>query len=227
MRTLLVLLCLLSSFMLRAQNAGQDVLLNKSFNMRTGQGYIRQVERYYFGPRFEAAELFRKNNHRKGINQLNYNKFPRAPFYAEGVFKMSEEKKQQARDLFRPLLDSVLARAAKSENRHAEILLYGYTDETPIDWEGSSYRDVCAAMKRESLNETEYRNAISYLRAADLASVIRGLIEEQPEAMKAFRRCLLDVYIEGRGMEFPDPTRQYDDEDDKRKIVKVFWMLRP
>ena len=38
-------------------------------------------------------------------------------------------------------------------------------------------------------------------------------------------KAIINVIVEGRGIEYPDPTRDYKSVDDKRKITKVYWKV--
>lgn len=199
----------------------------KSYKSKNGQGYNRAVERFFYGPRNNAADLFRINDFKKGINSLDYNKFNKASFYPDGVFTMPEEKREVAIELFRPILDSVLHENSTTKKLHAEIIIFGYTDETPVDMSSQSYADICTQLNKSGITEMEYNNYISYLRAKDVGDIITTLMTINSDKLNQYEEALLDIIIEGRGIEYPDVNREYELEDDKRKIVKVYWKIHP
>lgn len=199
-------------------------LITKSYKSKNGQGYNRLVERVYYGPLHDAADLFRRNDHRKGINFLDYRKYSKASFYADGVYTMPEEKKAMAMDLFRPLIDSILE--AVGAQRQVDIVVFGYTDETPVDLNSASANDISQQLQRYDLSESDYNKYISFLRAREVGQLLSSLLMAESEKLKSFQRIMVDIIMEGRGIEYPDPTRSYELQDDKRKIVKVFWKIR-
>lgn len=200
---------------------------NKSYKSRNGQGYNRAVERFYYGRRNNAADLFRINDPKKGINPLDYNKYNKASFYPDGVYTMPEEKREMAIELFRPILDSVLRENPNSKKLHAEIVIFGYTDETPVDIASQSYADMCTQLNKSGISDMEYNNYISYLRAKDVGDIITTLMTINSDKLNSYDEALLDIIIEGRGIEYPDVNREYELEDEKRKIVKVYWRIYP
>lgn len=199
----------------------------KSYKFKNGQGYTRSVERFYYGRRNNAADLFRINDYRKGINSTDYLKFNKASFYPDGVYTMPEEKREIAIELFRPILDSVLRENTGTKKLRAEIVVFGYTDETPIDENSPSYADICTQLNKYGISEMEYNNYLSYLRAKDVGDIITTLMTINSDKLSSYDEALLDIIFEGRGIEYPDSTREYELEDDKRKIVKVYWKIYP
>jgi hypothetical protein len=197
----------------------------KNYKYKTGQGYTRNTERYFYGRRNNAADLFRKNDYKKGINVIDYNKFNKASFYSDGVFTMSEDKKEIAIELFRPILDSIFKQEGIATTLHAEIIVFGYTDETEVDMNSTSFIEIANKLQKPDMTVFEYNNAISFLRAKDVGDIISTLLTINSDKLNSYQEALVDVVMEGRGIEYPDYTRSYELEDDKRKIVKVYWRI--
>ena len=200
---------------------------SKSFKSKNGQGFTRSVERFYYGRRNNAADLFRINDYRKGVNSTDCSKFNKASFYPDGVYTMPEEKREIAIELFRPILDSVLRENSGKKKLHAEIVVFGFTDETQVDINSQSYSDICTHLNKFGISEMEYNNYLSYLRAKDVGDIITTLMTINSDKLNSYEEALLDIIIEGRGIEYPDANREYKLEDDKRKIVKVYWKIYP
>ncbi len=197
----------------------------KNYKTQNGQGYIRNVDRFYFGFKNNAAEAFKKNDYRKGINVIEYNKFNKASFYSSGLFTMPEDKREMAIEVFRPIIDSIINEMNTSRTLHADIVVYGFTDEAVIDDTTASYQEVVNYSKKISLSETEYNNTLSFLRSKDVGDIISMLLSINLEKLKQYDEAIIDIIMEGRGIEYPDFTREYELEDDKRKIVKVYWKV--
>lgn len=197
----------------------------KNYKYKTGQGYSRTIDRFYYGRRNNAADLFRKNDFKKGINVIDYNKYNKASFYSDGVYTMSEDKKEIAIELFRPILDSIFKQEGNATTLHAEIIVFGYTDETEVDVNSTSFIEIANKLQKPDMTVFEYNNAISFFRAKDVGDIISTLLTINSDKLNSFQEALVDVVIEGRGIEYPDYTRSYELEDDKRKIVKVYWRI--
>lgn len=197
----------------------------KNYKTQNGQGYLRNVDRFYFGFKNSAAETFKQHDYRKGINVVDYNKFNKASFYGTGIYTMPEDKKEMAIEIFRPIVDSIINEMSTSRTLHAEIIVYGFTDEAPIDESTTNYQEVVNYSKKISLSENEYNNTLSFLRAKDVGDIISMLLSINLEKLKRYDQAIIDVIMEGRGIEYPDYTREYELEDDKRKIVKVYWKV--
>ncbi len=58
-----------------------------------------------------------------------------------------------------------------------------------------------------------------------MGQLLSTLLLAEAEKIQSYERIMVDVIMEGRGIEYPDPTRSYELQDDKRKIVKVFWKV--
>ena len=138
---------------------------------------------------------------------------------------MPEDKKEMAIEIFRPIVDSIINEMSTSRTLHAEIVVYGFTDEAPIDESTTNYQEVVNYSKKISLSENEYNNTLSFLRAKDVGDIISMLLSINLEKLKRYDQAIIDVIMEGRGIEYPDYTREYELEDDKRKIVKVYWKV--
>jgi hypothetical protein len=197
----------------------------KNYKYKTGQGYTRNTVRCFYGRRNNAADLFRKNDYKKGINVIEYNKYNKASFYSDRVFTMSEDKKEIAIELFRPILDSIFKQEGIATTLHAEIIVFGYTDETEVDKNSTSFIEIANKLQKPDMTVFEYNNAISFFRAKDVGDIISTLLTINSDKLNSYQEALVDVVIEGRGIEYPDYKRSYELEDDKRKIVKVYWHI--
>lgn len=197
----------------------------KSYKTKNGQGYERTVERFYYGLRNNAADLFRINDYKKWINSTEYIKYNKASFYPDGVYTMPEDKRRIALDVFSPILDSILRENTKSKKLHAEIVVFGFTDESPVDFQSKNYLAMCTLLKKENISIEEYNNHLSYLRAKDVGDMLTTLMAVNTDRLIRYEEALVDFIVEGRGIEYPDASREYELQDDKRKIVKVYWKI--
>lgn len=195
------------------------------YKFHTGQYFTIAGERYYYGFQNEMQPELNKYEITKRRNISEYRKFSRASFFQTDVFEIPVEIKQQATEIYTNLLDSIFKETDNLNKVHIEILIVGYTDESPIIEEKSIYKQLLKLSKKENYIHNEYYNDISFYRAYEVAEIMNSLVLEQKNKLLKFERASLDIIIEGRGIEFPEVKRNYSKIDKKRRIAKVYWRV--
>ena len=189
----------------------------------TGQdGSKHYCIQYYQGPASRAGSLMHSFSLRNRRDKSSYHKFPLASFFAPMIYTLSNEKRMQARTLFAPILDSI--RQTNNDTLRAEILVIGYTDEQVFTNENKYQLNHFEGQVSDSL-QTQ-RNAqmyISYLRAREIGSILEQHLSAFPEMFASFSTVLISLHMEGRGTELPEGNKPYKSNDEKRRIVKVYW----
>lgn len=197
----------------------------KSFKIITGQNYHRSVQLYYYGLKSQLQETLVKYDPKKGVSILLYKKYPKASFYAGDSYKIPEEKREQAVSVFAPLLDSLVKKNRNGSIFRAEIVVFGYTDEETIATNTENYQQLLLSAQQRSMTENEYINYLSYLRAMEVGDIINEQLAAEFAQFNQNEKAIINVIVEGRGIEYPDPTRDYKSVDYKRKITKVYWKV--
>lgn len=200
-------------------------IFTKSYQFKTGQSYTRSVERTFFGKQIEMQSELSKYDIRKGFNIEQYNKYNKASFFQTDVYKIPDDLKVAAIDLFAPLLDTVFLSLQTKKALHAEILVLGYTDETAIPYNSPVYSELLALSKQREFINNDYYNTLSYYRALEVAQMLTSIMNSKKDSFLEFEKASIDIIVEGRGIEYPDAKRNYELEDDKRKITKVYWRI--
>ncbi len=136
---------------------------------------------------------------------------------------ISTDKKSTARGIFTPILDSITYN--DFEELNAEILVLGYADKQVISDQDSLYL-VLLSQGKDSIQATEaYYKTLSYLRAKEIGDIILSQLNNYTPQFSRYKQVVLNIIIEGRGTESPDPKKTYLPEDDKRRIVKLYWKI--
>lgn len=200
-------------------------VIQKNYKFTTGQGYQRIAERNYFGQQNKAPELFKKFDIKKGINIQDYQKYPLASFFADGVFNIPEDKKLRAYEIFSPIIDSILAHASNDSFFHAEIVVLGYSDESPMNKNSDTYQFILEQKKQALISENEYYNYLSYLRAKEIYDILIMAYAEKMDKLNIYATSLVDIVAEGKGIEYPDAKKNYKLNDEKRRITKIYWRV--
>ena len=200
-------------------------VIQKNYKNITGQGYTRITERNYFGLQNEAPITFKQFDVKKGININDYNKYHLASFFPNDVYTIPEDRIAIATEIFEPILDSIFENKLSDEFFHAEIIILGYDDETPLNMNGDSYKNISELYKKSTLTEIEYKNYISFLRAKEVKDIISKLYANKMDNLKNYSKTLIDIIAEGRGIEYPDTSKNYKLIDDRRRIAKIYWKV--
>lgn len=200
-------------------------LYTKYYKFKTGQSYIRAVERSYYGKQTDMQAELTKYDIKKGFNIEQYIKYPKASFFQTDVYEIPADVKSKAIALFEPLLDTLFLSVDPKKNFHAEILVLGYTDETAVPINTPIYNQLLTMCKQNAFYNNDYYNALSYYRAKEVGDIISTLIQNKKNSFTKFDKASIDIIVEGRGIEYPDAKRTYELEDDKRKITKVYWKV--
>ena len=78
-------------------------------------------------------------------------------------------------------------------------------------------------MKGSTLNSRSMNSYLSFLRANAVASIIRDLILERSAELKLYDKVYLELLMEGRGEILPDTKKKFKADDERRRIVKLYW----
>lgn len=205
--------------------ADKATLFTKTYRFKTGQSYIRHAECNYYGPQASLLGEMNKHNVRRGFNIENYTKYSKASFFQTDVYEIPADMKSKAIEQFRPLIDSIFQQAGHYPAFHAEILVMGYTDESPIPFNSAVYNQLLNMTKQQYFNYNDYYNALSFYRAKEVSDIISALVSAKKSGFVQFEKFTFDIITEGRGIEYPDAKRSYALQDDKRKITKVYWKV--
>lgn len=205
--------------------ADNATLYTKLYKFKTGQSYTRAVERYYFGPQATMLNAFNKYDIKRGFNIEHYTKYSKASFFQTDVYEIPANMKSKAIEQFKPLIDSIFQQAGTQNTFHAEILVMGYTDESPIPFNTPIYNQLLTMTKQQFFNNNDYYNALSFYRAKEVSDIISVLLSNKKNMFDQYDQFTFDIIAEGRGIEFPDSKRSYELQDDKRKITKVYWKV--
>ncbi|MBK8686380.1 MAG: hypothetical protein IPN26_16115 [Bacteroidetes bacterium] len=208
-----------------AQPSNKKVFYQKVFKSVNAQACPRQVQRYAYCPSDQMTTLFKEVEMPAIIDQKKYKKFSKASIFPQHLFEFSEERRKQATQVFQPLLDSLVGKQVMRDTLRAEILILGYSDLTPRMEDIIAYDYLCRLSRKSFLDQKSFQDWFSFVRARETGSVIMELFDQYKSLLLNFEFVVLDIIIEGRGIEKPESDRTYSDIDDKRRIAKVYWRV--
>lgn len=207
-----------------ATEVSDSTFYHKYYKFTTNTEQIRFIERFYYGPKQDIIKDVNAIETDKELNRLDYTKYPTASFFNASSISIPEATKEQAVNAYTPLLDTIINSA--TNELHAEILVLGYCDDTPLEFDTPFYEELMLRSQKEYLFPTTYRNYVSYFRAKEVANMISEIMHKRKHEFTKFNKVIIDLYVEGRALEFPEARRTYQDIDAKRRISKVYWRIK-
>jgi protein-tyrosine-phosphatase len=155
--------------------------------------------------------------------------FSLAAFFGPGGYSIPEEKMDKARTYFSPLVDSLIKFSNKYAQlqRTATVLVNGYADASQITKGSPLYMELAKVLKNEEPSKEQLNVALSTLRAEKLSDLFTRLIKEKSTSFVALPKIVFENIEVGRGEQLPDATIKYKDNDERRRIVVVYWSVLP
>jgi hypothetical protein len=155
--------------------------------------------------------------------------FNLAAFFGPGGYSIPEDKMDKARTYFSPLVDSLIkfSNSYAQLPRTATVVVNGYADASQITKGSKLYKEMAEYLKNANPTKEQLNIALSTLRAEKLSELFSKLIKEKSSSFVALPKIIFENIEVGRGEELPDPKIKYKDNDDRRRIVAVFWSVLP
>jgi DNA primase large subunit len=165
-----------------------------------------------------------------GLDKAKRTLFEMAAFFGPGGYTIPEEKYGIARQYFSPVIDSLIKFSNKYSgiSRIATIILNGYADGTNIGEGSNLYNFLLARLNKSTATKEELNEALSEVRAENLAIFLNKLAVERETEFNNNRTLTIENIKRGMGELFPDPRiTDYKVDDERRRIVLCFWSVLP
>ncbi len=156
--------------------------------------------------------------------------FSLAAFFGPGGYAIPAEKLEKATIYFSPVIDSLIKFSNKyaEKPRTASIIVNGYADGSQISKGSKLYNELAASLKIAEPTKEQLNIRLSALRAEELSKLFTKTIEEKSVKFIALPKIIFENLEIGRGEQLPDPTiKNYKENDDRRRIVIVYWSVLP
>lgn len=164
-------------------------------------------------------------NEMYGRNKVN--DFGLGSTFKAGEYRIKTEAERiAATELYSELCEDILEDfiRTKKGNYVADITVYGYSDEIEFS-DNSPIRDEI--IKKFGLidpTDSDLNLKLSELRAMTVSEIISEYISKVKDS-KVKSRLKIVIRSIGKGIELPDIVHQYNKHDDRRRIVKIKWIL--
>ncbi len=166
----------------------------------------------------------------ESISKSKPTRFNMAAFFGAGGYKIPEEKKVFARKYFSPVLDSLIYFSNKYNAvfRNAKVIVNGYSDASQVSKTSKLYKTLCDSLQNENPSTQELNAALSALRAEEISTFLLQTLKESSNRFLSVEKITFLAEEAGYGEQLPDPSiKNYKRNDDRRRIVVVFWNVMP
>jgi hypothetical protein len=153
-----------------------------------------------------------------------------AAFFGPGKYIIPDEKKDLAIAAFAPLTDSLILFANQYDSipSTATFVVNGFADGTGFSPTSELYATLLAYLKKETAQKEELNIVVSGFRAAEISSLIEGILKKRAASFKATDKIQFQFYGYGQGETFPTKSiTDYTVDDVRRRIVLVYWSVLP
>jgi hypothetical protein len=153
-----------------------------------------------------------------------------AAFFGPGIYTIPVEKKGMADSLFTPLIDSLIAFANRYDSipSSGTLVVNGFADAMNIAPESELYQVLMTHLNKTTAEKAELNTALSGLRATEISNLVENIIQQRTAAIKSPDKMHFNFYGYGQGETLPTKTiKDYTDDDDRRRIVLIYWNVLP
>jgi hypothetical protein len=165
-----------------------------------------------------------------GLSKPTKKLFSLAAFFGPGGYIIPKDKYAVAREYFSPIIDSLLKFSNNYESllRTASIMIEGYADAAKIAPNTPLHKILAVFMHRKTPSKQELNTALSALRAIEIRQFLDMLVKEKTNAFISIDKVTFFNFESGMGEILPDPAiRNYTINDERRRIVLIYWSVLP
>jgi len=160
-----------------------------------------------------------------GRNKVN--DFGLGSTFKAGEYRLKTESERMAAievyaDLCEDILEDFIR--TKKGNYVADITVYGYSDEIEFSDNSPIKAEIIEKYGLANPTDSELNLKLSELRAITVSELISEYISKVKDSNVKSRLKVVIRSI-GKGIELPDNEQEYYKHDDRRRIVKIKWIL--
>jgi hypothetical protein len=166
----------------------------------------------------------------ESISNSKPTRFNMAAFFGAGGYKIPDDKKEFAHKYFSPIVDSLIYFSNKYNAvfRNAKVIVNGYSDASQVSPTSKLYKTLADYLHNDSPTPKELNAALSALRAEEISRFLLQDIKESSGQLLSVEKITFQAEEAGYGEQLPDPSiKNYKRNDDRRRIVVVFWNVMP
>ena len=163
------------------------------------------------------------------LKQTTFVKFNSAAFFEGGGFKIPENKMEEAKVVFSPIVDSLVVFVKKFPKLrlNSSIIASGYADATGFG-PGALVDLLTANIGKAVASKEELNSELSRLRAEEVASILTNIYNDRIKDNPNANQFNTQFFKIGKGEELPNKKiTNYEINDERRRIVVIYWNALP
>ena len=199
-----------------------------TFVKNTSLGQPKKIENIHFG---FGTQIYVDSSvqmvNESSVDLRRFESYKSVSLFPKSQFAIDPNIKPLALKTFSPLLDSIVARAKKrpSPQLIAQILIYGYTDGIQTAGNSPLYKSLRPLMTKVPMTKENMNRQLSYLRATELGKIINEIIDARISLFEPYQKVFIQIVQVGKGEEMPDQKKKYKVDDERRRVVKIYWKV--
>jgi hypothetical protein len=163
------------------------------------------------------------------LKQQTFIKFNTAAFFPPGGYKIPSEKMADAKLVFEPLIDSLIAFVQRFPKFTlvSSIVASGYADGTGFS-PGELVNTLTANLGKTEATKEELNQELSRLRAEEISGILIEIFKEKISKLNSASSLNTRFFKTGKGEEYPNKKiKDYQVDDERRRIVVIYWNALP
>jgi outer membrane protein OmpA-like peptidoglycan-associated protein len=163
------------------------------------------------------------------LKQTTFVKFNSAAFFEGGGFKIPENKMEEAKVVFSPIVDSLVVFVKKFPKLrlNSSIIASGYADATGFG-PGALVDLLTSNIGKAVASKEELNSELSRLRAEEVASILTNIYNDRIKDNPNANQFNTQFFKIGKGEELPNKKiTNYEINDERRRIVVIYWNALP
>jgi hypothetical protein len=146
--------------------------------------------------------------------------------FSPGDFEISKDKYENVSLGYSELFRKIIEEVKKYPNRtiKADIVIIGYSDAQEFSKYSSSYYNLKEKTGSKNPSNFELNLKLSELRAESIKNVFENYFSKI-EDQDVKNRLIVDIKYLGKGEELPNPKLKYTENDERRRVVVIKWIL--
>lgn len=163
------------------------------------------------------------------LKQTTFVKFNSAAFFEGGGFKIPENKMEEAKTVFSPIVDSlvVFVKRFPKLRLNSSIIASGYADATGFG-PGALVDMLTSNIGKAVATKEELNSELSRLRAEEVAGILTNIYNERIKDNPNANQFNTQFFKIGKGEELPNKKiTNYEINDERRRIVVIYWNALP
>jgi hypothetical protein len=163
------------------------------------------------------------------LKQQTFIKFNTATFFPPGGYIIPDEKKQDAKKAFSPLIDSLIFFVLRFPKftLYPSIVASGYADGQGFA-PGALVEKLNANLGKTDASKEELNMELSRLRASEVSGILYEIFKDKIAGLSKASMVESKFYQTGKGEEYPNKKiKNYMVDDERRRIVVLYWNALP